>query len=151
MPNTLAIANEIVTLLQGLQYQSAPLYKLVKLGAIQDPTDSTPGAGVFFDTGQTKRFDSGWKVNDHPGFKIESIMDLNNATTTEQFLLDGIRDVVIPFFIKQVSLQSTPGVYVTFLGDTDRAFYSKLPNGIVYRFHWMWVRAVQQYNVQLAL
>jgi hypothetical protein len=150
MPNTLAIANEIVTLLQGLQYQSAPLYKQVKLGAIQDPSDITPCAGVFFDTGQTKRFDSGWKVNDHPGFKIESIMDLSDGPTTEAFLAN-MRDVVIPFFIKQVSLQSTPGVYVTFLGDVDRAFYSKLPNGIVYRFHWMWVRAIQQYNVQLAL
>jgi len=150
MPNTLAIANEIVTLLAGLQYQSAPLYKQVKLGAIQDPTDITPCAGVFFDTGQTKRFDSGWKVNDHPGFKIESIMDLNSSTTAEQFLAN-MRDIVIPMFIAQVSLQQTPGVYVTFLGDTDRAFYSRLPSGIVYRFHWMWVKAVQQYNVQLAL
>ena len=150
MPNTVAIENEIVTLLQGLQYQSAPLYKLVKLGAIQDPTDVTPCAGVFFESGHTKRFDSGWKVNDQPAIKIETIMDLNDSAATETFL-GNMRDIIIPFFIKQVSLQSTPGVYVTFLGDLDRAFYQRLPSGIVYRFHWMWVKAVQQYNVQLAL
>jgi hypothetical protein len=150
MPNTNAIEQEIVTLLSGLQYNSVPLYKLVKQGAIQDPTDVTPCCGVFFDHGVTKRFDSGWKVNDLPAIKIESIMDLNDGTATEIFLAN-MRDIVIPFFIKQVSLQSTPGVYVTFLGDIDRAFFMKTPNGIDYRFHWMWVKAVQQYNVQLAL
>lgn len=129
-----------------------------KLGEIQDPTNSAAYASVTFARGRTKHFDSGFRINDYPALQIESGFALTNSTstlnsTTAETQLLQARDVLIPFFIAQLSLQQTPGVYVVFLGEnnvgTDKGMYKRYPNGLVYRIHLMEVMAVQQYNVQL--
>jgi hypothetical protein len=121
-------------------------YTLAKLGAVVDQTDLMPYAAVTFVSGKTERFVSGWKINSTPRWKIESGFDQTNSTTAE-LQLCAARDLLLPFFMRNISLGSVPGVYVTLLDADDAALYKEFPNGRVYRLGWIFVKSVQQYNV----
>lgn len=149
MPDTNAIATSLKTFLQAVQYNSAPLYSLVKIGSVTDPTDVVTYASITFDKGMTERYASGWRIDDRPVFLIESGMSMDDSTAAETLLM-GIRDLLIPLFLSQVSLNSTPGVYMTLLEQEDRALYKAYPNGRIYRVHHLFVKVAAQYNVTVS-
>jgi len=143
------IGKALVTYLQGMQYNSAPLYSLAKYGAVVDPTDVVTFASVTFVRGITKRFTAGWKIDDHPIFLIESGFSMTDSTVAETQLTD-VRDLLINTFSQTFILGgSIPGVYDTRIVDEpDESFYKAFPNGVVYRIHHLKVQVLQQYNVQ---
>jgi hypothetical protein len=49
--------------------------------------------------------------------------------------------------VRNITLGAVPGVYVTLFDMQDAALYKEFPNGRVYRLGWVFVKAVQQYNV----
>jgi hypothetical protein len=145
-PNTSAIAAGIAALLEGLTYQDAPLYTLVKVGAVQDPTDVIRYAAITMESRKTERFDSGWKVNSTPVLLVESGVDMTDATLAENTVMD-IGDMLTSLFVARLSLGGVPGVYVTLVDQDDKAMYKLYPNGRIYRVHQCYVKAIQQYNV----
>lgn len=121
-------------------------YSLVKVGAVTDPTDVTTFCAVTFDEGTTSRKAVGWRVKAHTTFLIESGFDMSDATTAEQNLMTT-RDVLLPVYASQISLNSTPGVYLTLLDEPDKAMYKAYPNGRVYRVHHLLIGAAHEYNI----
>lgn len=150
--NTKAIGQAIATFLQGVQYNNAPLYSIAKLGTVTDPTDVAIYGAVTFQQGMTKRYTNvGWKIDDTPGWLIESGIDQTNGDTSviEEQLMD-IRDLLIATFAASVSLNSTGQVYdVTLYDVPDKAAFKVYPNGRIYRVHQLMVKAHQQFNVTL--
>lgn len=128
------------------------LYQLAKLGAMQDPTDVSPYAAVTGRKRKTARFDSGWKVNSVPVFVIETGADLGtptapvSSTNVEQYILNAA-DILTGFFVAHITLGSVPGVYVTLVDMDDEFHYNRYPNGHIYRTHYCFVQAIQQFNV----
>ena len=84
-------------------------YTLVKVGAVTDPTDVTTYCSVTFAQGVTDRKAVGWRVKAHSAFIIESGFDMSDATSAEQNLMT-VRDVLLPIYAAQISLNSTPGL-----------------------------------------
>lgn len=146
--NSTAIGQGIVSILQGLQYNGAPMYNLVKFGAVQDPTDVIRYASITRKDRITKRFDSGWKVNSTPVFEIETGVDMTDTTQAETQAND-IADALTAYFLSHISLVNVQGVYVTLTNMNDQMAYKAYPSGRVYRVSLVYVEAVQQYNVQV--
>lgn len=128
------------------------LYQLAKLGAMQDPTDVSPYVAVTGRRRKTARFDSGWKVNSTPVFAIESGADLGtpaapvNSTAVETYILN-VADILTGFFVAHITLGNAQGVYVTLVDMDDEFHYNQYPNGHIYRTHFCYVQAIQQFNV----
>ncbi len=138
--------------INGVQWTigiGAPLYTLVKVGAVTDPTDVVAFCAITFDQGATKRYASGWRVDDRPVFLIESGFDMSDSTIAEQAVMTA-RDVLIPIYLAQISLNATPGVYITLLPQPDKAAYKVYPQGRIYRVHHLMVQAAAQYNIAVA-
>jgi hypothetical protein len=136
----------------GVQWtigEGSPLYTLVKVGAVTDPTDVIAFCAITFDEAKTTRYSSGWRVDDRPVFLIESGFDMTDATAAEQSLMTA-RDVLIPIYLASVSLNATPGVYITLLPQPDKAAYKVYPQGRIYRVHHLMVQAAAQYNIAVA-
>ncbi len=121
-------------------------YDTIKLGAITDPTDVIKYCAITFNDGETIRKASGWRLENRPRFLVESGFDNTNATTAQQALMTT-RDVMLPIYFAQISLNNTPGVYLTLINQPDRALYKLFPNGRIYLVHQAMVQAVSQYNV----
>jgi hypothetical protein len=124
-------------------------YSLVKVGAVTDPTDVTTYCSITFENGMTDRKAVGWRVKAHTAFLIESGFDMSDATLAEQNLL-STRDVLLPVYAAQISLNSTPGVYLTLLDKADAAKYKAYPNGRIYRVHLLQVAAAHEYNITVS-
>lgn len=127
----------------------ALVYSLVKVGAVTDPTDVTSFCAITFDQGMTDRKAVGWRVKAHSAFLIESGFDMSDANIAEQNLMTT-RDVLLPVYASQISLNSTPGVYLTLLDKADVAKYKAYPNGRIYRVHLLQVVAAHEYNITVS-
>lgn len=125
------------------------VYSLVKVGAVTDPTDVTTYCAITFEDGMTDRKAVGWRVKAHSAFLIESGFDMSDATLAEQNLMN-VRDVLLPVYAAQISLNSTPGVYLTLLDKADEAKYKVYPNGRIYRVHLLQVSAAHEYNITVS-
>lgn len=121
-------------------------YSLVKVGAVTDPTDVTTYCAITFEKGKTDRKAVGWRVKAHSAFLIESGFDMSDANAAETALMTT-RDVLLPVYASQISLNSTPGVYLTLLDTDDEAKYKAYPNGRIYRVHLLTVAAAHEYNL----
>lgn len=121
-------------------------YTLVKVGAVIDPTDITTFCAITFAQGMTDRKAVGWRVKAHSAFLIESGFDMSDANTAETALMTT-RDVLLPVYAAQISLNSTPGVYLTLLDQADKSAYKAYPNGRIYRVHHLLVSAAHEYNI----
>jgi hypothetical protein len=121
-------------------------YTLVKVGAVTDPTDVTTYCSITFDKGKTERKAVGWRVKAHSTFLIESGFDMSDANAAETALMTT-RDVLLPVYAAQISLNSTPGVYLTLLDTDDEAKYKMYPNGRIYRVHHLLIAAAHEYNI----
>ena len=152
--NTLALANGLVTLLQGLQLNGQPLFlaSSVQIGEIQDPTDIVPCCSVTWKQRQSERFNSGWQIHSKPTFQIETLCDLKNATAAETFIMQA-GDLITGLFISRASVPGAPQVYMVQggLGQNvpapDTTSYKLYPGGKVFRVHQCLVQAVDQYQV----
>lgn len=122
-------------------------YSLVKVGGITDPTELSSYCSITFEQGTTDRKAVGWRVKARSAFLIESGFDyLADATAAEQSVM-AVRDVLLPVYAAQISLNSTPGVYLTLLDQADKARYKAYTNGRVYRVHQLIVGAAHEYNI----
>jgi hypothetical protein len=121
-------------------------YTLVKIGAVTDPTDVTSYCAITFRKGTTSRKAVGWRVKAHSMFLLESGFDMSDSTAAEVSLCNT-RDVLLPVYAAQISLNSTPGVYVTLLDETDEGMYRAYPNGRIYRVHQLLLGAAHEYNI----
>lgn len=125
------------------------IYTLVKIGAVVDPTDVTTYCSITFDVGEAKRYASGWRIDERSTFLIESGFDMTDPLSAEQSLMTT-RDVLLPIYFAQISLNNTPGIYLTNLNQPDRSAYKLYPNGRIYRVHLLTVQAVGHYNISVA-
>lgn len=123
-------------------------YTLVKVGAVTDPTDVVTYCSVLFEKGKTDRKAVGWRVKAHSSFIIESGFDMTDGNAAEVALMTT-RDVLLPVYAAQISLNSTPGVYLTLLDQEDEAMFKAYPNGRIYRVHRLIVEAAHEYNITI--
>lgn len=121
-------------------------YTLVKVGTVTDPTDVTTYCSVLFGKGKTDRKAVGWRVKAESIFIIESGFDMTDGNAAEVALMTT-RDVLLPVYAAQISLNSTPGVYLTLLDHEDEAMFKQYPNGRIYRVHQLIVGAAHEYNI----
>jgi hypothetical protein len=124
-------------------------YSFVKLGYVTDPTDVTTYCAITFLDGTTKRKASGWRIEDRPRFMVESGFDMTDGTAAEQALMTT-RDVLLPIYFAQISLNATPGVYLTLMDQPDKAVMRPFPNGRIYRAHLFMVQAANEYNIAVS-
>ena len=125
-------------------------YTLVKVGAVTDPTDVLNYCAITFEEGMSERKASGWRIDDRPRFLIESGFDMTNSTVAEQSILTA-RDVLLPIYFAQISLNNIPGVYLTLMKTPDRALYKEYRNvGRLYRTHQFMVQAATEYNIPVS-
>ena len=144
--NTVAIANAIVTLQQSVMVNSAPFYTYVKVGAIQNPTNLTSYCSITFKQGKTVRYKSGWTMQDCPEFVLESGFDMTDSTVAETALMT-CRDLLIPMYAQDITLNNLQGVTLTRLDVPDDGGYKGYSNGKVYRVHLLHVKPVQYYTI----
>jgi hypothetical protein len=161
----LAMANSLVTLLQGITdpNTSQPLYPLVKLGMVFDPGALTAFVGVWHYRGHRGKAGSGgnqiqWRSEDDVTFILTSgtgPYELNDSTAESAML--HIQDIMPPAIETHFQLPdaSNPSnaiqsVYSVVLDQDDVSpAPQKFPNGHVYKIWHQFVKIKQAYNVQL--
>lgn len=131
---------------------ATPLYSLIKIGEMQDPTDVAVYASIVFMRRKTERLTggAGWRVNSKPLFAIETGFDTTGAdmTVIENNLMD-VADQLTGLFVERFQIGGTaPGVYTDLVEDADdEGAFREFPNGRTYRVHECYVQPIQQYNV----
>jgi hypothetical protein len=130
---------------------ATPVYSLIKIGEMQDPTDVATYASIVFMRRKTERLTggTGWRVNSKPIFAIESGFDTTGAdmTVVENTLMD-VADQLTGLFVEHFQIGNASGVYTNLVEDADdEGAFREFPNGRTYRVHECYIQPVQQYNV----
>ncbi len=150
-PSTLAIGQEIVTLIAALKQSDGitPLYSLVQLDAIKDVTDLVANGGVCcevygdIDTSDRRRF--GGVIYDVQSWFILSLCSLDNPTLAQQIYT--ARDGLVQPFQQHAQLNSTPAnVWFSELQPSMK-FGRIYRNGTWLRSHLATLETRQQWNV----
>lgn len=166
--NRLAIGQSLVSFLQGIQNPGTgqSLYRLVKLGAIFDPSAYTTGgavcAEVVFNVGKSGPAGSGgnligWRIEDNPVFQITSMVDYEADSTAAMVSMLGVMDTLLPTIHSHYQLPSAnnPLIPVSSLysvleaDQNDHGQPIRFPNGHIYYLWSTFVVCKQQYNVQI--
>lgn len=155
------IAQGIVTMLQGVQNGSSPLYGFVKLGSIFDPTQFASWAEVTFYQGRSGPAGSGgnqvgWRIEDNPIYKITSGWDYEADSTAAETNMLQAMDILLPilhshYLIPSPTNPSQPiaSVYSLLEDGVDRAMPVRFPDGHIWLLWDTYCTAKSQYNVSL--
>ncbi len=149
-PNTLAVAQQIVTLLSALTNpDTTPLYKIVQLEAIKDIVDLTTGGGVCCevygdqDTSDRRRF--GGIIYDIQTWFILSICALDTPAHAQQIY--NVRDQLVQPFQQHAQLGATPAnVWFSEL-QPNMKFFRIQRSGQWFRAHLAILETKSQWNV----
>lgn len=157
----LAIAQGIVTMLQGVQNGANPLYGLAKLGAVFDPTPYTSWAEVTFYQARSGPVGSGgnlvgWRIADDPIFRITSGWDYEADSTAAMTNMLTAMDILMPILHSHYQIpapgnptQPIASIYSLLEDQPERAMPVRFPNGRVYLLWETYATAKQQYNVSI--
>lgn len=150
-PNTLAIANQIVSVLAALKQQDGitPVYTLVQLEAIKDVVNYVASGGVCCevygeaDTSDRRRF--GGVIYDVQAFSILSLCSLDSPTLAEQIYT--ARDSMVVPFQQHSQLGGTPdNVWLSELDPTMK-FGRIFRNGTWLRSHLATLTVKSQWQI----
>lgn len=132
-PDTLSIANSIITLTTALTYpDTTPVYDLVQLGEIKDVTDKIAGGKacleVYANNDSSEHYSFGGKIRDEQTWFLLSLVSLVNANTAEQ-LIYKIRDQIVQPFQIHATLNNAGTVYHSQLLPKGAKFLKMYRNG----------------------
>lgn len=160
--NRLAIAQGLVSLLQGIQNPATnqPLYQLCKLGAVFDASGLATWAEVTHFQGKGGPVGSGgaqvgWRIDEEVTFMLTSAVGpYETDSTAAQTNMLTIQDILLPTLHQhfQLPVAGNPtiaiqSVYSVLPTQVDRSRPVKFPNGNVYLLWDVPVIIKQQYNV----
>lgn len=112
-PNSLNIANGLVTLLSGLKLSDnvTPAYTTVTLGGIKEYLpQSFPYGNILPRKHQSKRKHHGGDITEKLFFEIRGVFDYSNASAAEIQLLT-IHDILMPALHAHAAEQGMQGVW----------------------------------------
>lgn len=162
--NRLAIGQGLVSLLQGITNPntSQPLYGLVKLGALFDPSNLTSWAEVTHLQGQGGPAGSGgpsvgWRIDEQVTYLITSgVGPYETDSTAAQTNMLTIQDILLPTLHQhfQLPVSGNPtiaiqSVYSVLPTQVDRSRPVRFPNGSVWLLWDVPVIVKQQYSISL--
>lgn len=160
----LAIGNALVSLIAGFQNPatSLPLFQVVKLGALFDPSALTSWCEVSHHDGKGGPAGSGgnligWRIDDAVTFSVTSgIGPYETNDSVAQANMLTVQDILLPTLRQHFLLpQSTAptlavqSAYSMLVEQADQSRVAKFPNGHVYILWNIFVTVKQQYNVML--
>ncbi len=150
LPNTLAIAQGVVTLLGTATFPTsvdgATAYATIKLGALKDPTENVPWATVTALRGTSKHYGAGGVVDEKPVFRVTSGVSYQDSTQAEIDILT-IRDAVIPIFQTHSTLGGVANVFTLVIQNNAEDYGYLLLLGTTYRIHMFNIIVSQQYHL----
>jgi hypothetical protein len=158
----LLIGQGLVALVQSVMNGPNPLYGLVKLGSVFDPTPYTSFVEITFATGKSKPAGSGgqqigWRIEDDPLWCVASGWDYEADSTAATVNMLTAMDILIPFLHThyQIPNPNNPSIAIASLyhlteWDRDeRARPVRFPNGRIYLMWEIYLGTKQQYNVTI--
>ena len=118
-PDTPDIATALVTYLQAVTLNSAPLYVTggVNLGQFKDLSALLPANGtnvaaeVHGAADISQRYKIGGAVKDHTTFTVLSLVDMTNESAAWT-LIYQVRDAIVPYVMAHSQLASTGNVLI---------------------------------------
>jgi len=158
----LIVGQGLVSLLQGVQNGTVPLYGYVKLGSIFDPTPYTAWAEVTLMLAKSKPAGSGgnlvgWRIEDDPIWCITSGWDYEQDSTAAMINMLTAMDILVPILHSHYQIpnpnspsQAIAAIYSLVEWDqNERARPVRFPNGKVYLLWDIFIGTRLQYNVSL--
>ncbi len=160
--NRLAIANGLVSLLQGIinPSTSQPLYGQVKLGAMFNPSNLTTWAEVIHMQGKGGPVGSGgpqtgWRIDEEITYLITSgVGPYETDSTAAQTSMLTIQDILLPTLHQhfQLPVAGNPtiaiqSVYSVLPTQVDRSRPVRFPDGHIWLLWDVPVIIKQQYNI----
>jgi hypothetical protein len=158
----LLIGQGLQALIASVQNGANPLYGLVKLGAVFDPTPYTSFAEITLATAKSKPAGSGgqqigWRIEDDPLWCVASGWDYEADSTAAMTNMLTAMDILVPFLHThyQIPNPNNPSIAIASLyhlteWDRDeRARPVRFPNGRVYLMWEIYLGTKQQYNVTI--
>ncbi len=158
----LLIGQGLQTLIAGVMNGANPLYGLVKLGAVFDPTPYTSFVEITFANAKSKPAGSGgqqigWRIEDDPLWCITSGWDYEADSTAAMTNMLTAMDILVPFLHThyQVPNPTNPSIAIASLYHLtewerdERARPVRFPNGRIYLMWEIYLGTKQQYNVTI--
>lgn len=138
-PNTLAVANAIVSYATALTYSGgASVYNAVGLSEIKDVTDVVAGGGacleVYANTDDSQRHAFGGKIWDEQSWFLLSLVNMDNAASAEA-LIYNVRDALVQPFQQHATLGNAGSVFHAQIKPNSGRFLRAQRNGQWLRGH----------------
>lgn len=150
-PNTLAIANSIVSLTTALTYpDTTSVYGYVQLGEIKDIIDRIANSKacleIYANNDNSEHFAFGGKIRDEQTWFLLSLVSMTNANAAEQ-LIYKVRDQIVQPFQIHATLNNAGTVYHSQLLSKGAKFLKIYRNGQWMRAYLCELMTRQEWNV----
>jgi hypothetical protein len=150
-PNTLAVANAIVSYASALTYSdTTKVYSLVQLGEIKDIINPIANGQACLevwantDNSQHKTFNG--KISDEQTWFLLSMVSLDNANAAEQ-LIYQVRDALVVPFQTHATLGNAGTVYHSQVKSGSGKFTKASRSGQWVRAHLLEIKTLQEWFV----
>lgn len=152
-PNTLAVAQAIVSYMQNLTINGRPAYSAVSLGELKDVTNLVANGGacleVYGNSDDSQHTAFGGAIWDEQSWDLLSLVSLDDAQAAEQ-LIYQVRDALVVPIQSHYTLNQTGNVFFSRIKPGSGRFFHVDRNEQWLRAHLIEVVTTSQWQATLA-